>query len=511
MGPGGGFGPGMGMGGPGDPNNGDNPGGIQTAQGGRGGPRRTRRRSWRSGWPADRRGFGGRGGGPGGPGGFGGGRFGGGRLVDAAARGARARVAAEDARAWPLSATGGGIAACSTTATSASPWTTPRGTRRATPSPEQVDKPAYAKARATMMFGGPLKIPAPAERTQRHVHLQLPAGAQPQRRHQHADHADGARARRRFLAVLRAGAGHDLRSADRNPFPGNIIPTNRINPTRPAAQVLSAAEFRQATTATIGAHHAPSATATTSMSRLNQTLNRKNRLNGGIGYQGSDNTTPNIFGFIDTRTSRSMNYQRQLGPQLHHPRDQQSELPLQPVAQSHRRRSSPTAQNVAGELGITGHLARPASTGARRLCVHQLRRAQRRRARRSRATRPARSARAYLGPQLHNITFGGDYRRQQINPLQRRQRARHVHLHRPHQPDRERRGRPGHRLRFRRFPARPPGHQRDHYGNADKYFRNAGYDAVHDRRLALEHQVLAQRRHPLGLQHADHASCTTAW
>ena len=28
--------------------------------------------------------------------------------------------------------------------------------------------------------------------------------------------------------------------------------------------------------------------------RLNQTINSKNRLNGGIAYQGSDNTTPNI-------------------------------------------------------------------------------------------------------------------------------------------------------------------------------------------------------------------------
>src|SRR6185369_16754334 len=42
--------------------------------------------------------------------------------------------------------------------------------------------------------------------------------------------------------------------------------------------------------------------------RLNQTLNRKNRLAGGLSYQGGDNTTPNIYGFIDTRTNRGMNY-----------------------------------------------------------------------------------------------------------------------------------------------------------------------------------------------------------
>ena len=42
-------------------------------------------------------------------------------------------------------------------------------------------------------------------------------------------------------------------------------------------------------------------------SRLNQTLNKKDRLTGGIGYMGSNSTTPNIFNFIDTGAGRNIN------------------------------------------------------------------------------------------------------------------------------------------------------------------------------------------------------------
>ena len=39
--------------------------------------------------------------------------------------------------------------------------------------------------------------------------------------------------------------------------------------------------------------------------RLNQTISQKDRVNGGIGYQGGDNLNPNIFGFLDSTTSRA--------------------------------------------------------------------------------------------------------------------------------------------------------------------------------------------------------------
>src|ERR1019366_4487336 len=41
-------------------------------------------------------------------------------------------------------------------------------------------------------------------------------------------------------------------------------------------------------------------------SRLNQTIGQKDRLFGGLGYMGSNSTTPNIFNFVDTGTARNI-------------------------------------------------------------------------------------------------------------------------------------------------------------------------------------------------------------
>src|SRR5262249_15618934 len=84
-----------------------------------------------------------------------------------------------------------------------------------------------------------------------------------------------------------------------SPFPGNAIPQNRINPI--ATQLLAFYPLPNFTSVSRN-YSAPITTTANSQSinaRLNETLNRKNRLSGGIAYQGGDNVSPNIFNFLD--------------------------------------------------------------------------------------------------------------------------------------------------------------------------------------------------------------------
>ena len=91
-------------------------------------------------------------------------------------------------------------------------------------------------------------------------------------------------------------------------------------------------------------------------------------------------------------------------------------------------------------------------TGARRACCSRAASpaSAARRPRRTATGRTAPAPRSCRRHGRHNITFGGDVRRQQLERAVAAGRARHVRLH----------GR-GHGLRSRRLPARPSAHQLD--------------------------------------------------
>ena len=91
-----------------------------------------------------------------------------------------------------------------------------------------------------------------------------------------------------------------------NPFPNNFIPQNRIDST-------SAGLLKYYPNPNSPGYKNNYQTAITTInnsdninSRMNQTLTKKDRINGGVGYQGSNSTTPNIFNFIDTGSGRSI-------------------------------------------------------------------------------------------------------------------------------------------------------------------------------------------------------------
>ena len=447
---------------------------------GGGGFRRTRRRSGGGG-------RGGRGGGPAGRGGPMG----------------RAGVAA--------SATRGAISACTSTAMSPSPWITPCWMRRAIRSTASKPPSRHTpKGAATSCWAvrsrSPNSFPAAPAPLPSITRSTAPATAPPARKP-----CPRCWSARRFLAIhRRTGAGHDLRSPDRQSVPGEPHPhqPHQSGIARPA-QVLPAPNapgYKQN-------YQAPITTVQNSdniNSRINQTLNAKNRLNGGIGYQGSNNTTPNIFNFIDTGTGRNLtaniswghNFSTRLINNLRYnfSRSRQLTSPFFAYKENiaartrHHRHFAGAAELGPPSLSFTNYAG--LSDGNSALTRNQT---------------------SGVGESLiwvrgvHNMTFGADYRRQQINrPSDPNARGQFTFTGAHRQPG-QRHRRHRHRVRFRQFPAGHPRHQFPALQQQQQsVFPHRQLRRLLSPTTGASTEFLAQLRRSLGLQHADHAKSTTA-
>ena len=465
-GPGGMMGPGGdGLGGP----NGDNPGGVAVAAGGRGGPGGGGPGGGRGGMMAGGGpggGFGGRGG-PGG--GFGGGRGG---FAGRGGRGPgmnRPGVAAfGNARRDRRMQYNGNLAFILDN----SAW----DAQTFSLTGNQVAKPAYANARATMMFGGPLKIP----------HLLSGQHGTFMFNYQLTRSRNGTTQTSTMPSALERTGDFSQSFAQGpvtiydplsgNQFPGNVIPQSRLDPVSlELAKYFPLPNFPGYSRN----YSAPITTVGNSDNinvRLNQTLNSKNRINGGLGYQGSNNTTPNIFGFVDTRTGRGMN----INAAYSHNFTTRLISNLNYRFSRSRSLSSPYfsyLQNVEGNLGITGVSTDPLNWGPPNLNFTNFAGLS------DGAASLSRNQTSNIGESViwvrntHNVTFGVDYRRQQINPLS----------------DANARGTFGFTgnatsqivngvavlgtgFDFADFLLGQPYTSSINYGNADKYFRSSGYD-----------------------------------
>src|SRR5262249_24615855 len=92
------------------------------------------------------------------------------------------------------------------------------------------------------------------------------------------------------------------------PFAGNIIPQDRINPAALALlKYYPLPNFPGYTRNYSRPINTVSNQDNVNTRISNVTLSKKDRLNGGVGYQGGDQSRPNIFGFIDDTTSRGIN------------------------------------------------------------------------------------------------------------------------------------------------------------------------------------------------------------
>jgi hypothetical protein len=281
---------------------------------------------------------------------------------------------------------------------------------------QETAKPAYAKARATMMLGGPLKIPKLLDGTKGTFFLNYQmartrnpsTGTQtmPTSLERTGDFSQSIDARGGLVTIFDPLSG--------SAFPGNVIPANRLDPTSLALLKYypnpNAPGYKQN-------YQVPLTTVLNSdnlNSRLNQTIGKKDRLSGGIGYMGSNNTTPNIFNFVDTGTARNIAtniaWSHNFTPKVINS--------LRYSFSRSRNLTSPffaNQDNIAADLGITGTSQDPRNYGPPNLSFNNYAGLS------DGAASLLRNQTSGMGDSLiwvhgvHNLTFGMDYRRQQIN------------------------------------------------------------------------------------------------
>lgn len=349
---------------------------------------------------------------------------------------------------------------------------------------QDTPKPAYNHVKAVATLGGVLKIP----------HL-MPKGVNFFAGYQWTRDRDAAtQAGLMPDANMRAGDLSALAPivdpAAGAPFPGNHIPPGSISPQARALLNLyplpnfDGGAWYNFQIPTVAALHQDAL-----QSRLNKTFNPRNQLYGGFAFQSTRADNPNVFGFLDTTDTTgintSINWQHTLRPRLYLNLGYQfSRLALRTVPFFAGR------ANVAGDAGITGNNQDPLNWGPPSLTfaggITTLSDAQ------SAFNRNQTSGVSYAmlwGRGRHNITFGGDFRREQFNYLaQQDPRGTFTFTGAATGND------------FADFLLGIPDTSSIAFGNADKYFRASAYDGyvTDDLRIGPELTVNAGVRWEYG-------------
>jgi len=280
---------------------------------------------------------------------------------------------------------------------------------------QETDKPAYAKARATLMFGGPLKIPKLFDNSKGMFTFN----------YQLSRTRNGTTSTQTVPTLLERegdfsqsiGAQGPVTIYDRttgSPFPGNVIPVNLIN-----SASLGLLKYYPLPNAPGYKYNYQTPITTIQNSdnlntRLNQTLNKKNRISGGLGYQGSNSTTPNIFDFIDTGNGHSWNANVQWSHNF-------TTRTINNLRYTYSRATSQllpffaNQQNLAAELGITGTSQAPANWGPPTLAFTNYTTLTDGNASLVRNQTSAVGDSVIWIHGSHNMTFGGDFSRRQNN------------------------------------------------------------------------------------------------
>jgi trimeric autotransporter adhesin len=264
------------------------------------------------------------------------------------------------------------------------------------------------------------------------------------------------------------------------PFPGNIIPQNRISPvaTRllgfyPQANFVSALGYNyQAPLTNI-------ANSDAAQARFNRNLDRKNFINGSFGFQRGDGVNTNLFGFVDPSESLGM----QGTASYRHMFNQRINGSLTYTYSRGSNRTTPyfatLNQNVSGLAGIQGNDQSPNNYGPPSLGftsgISGLNDAQ------QQFTRNQTSALGYNMLWIkrpHNITIGGDFRRMDLNMLsQSNGRGGFQFTGAATQQTANGVAVPNTGFGFADFLLNRPDTASLAMGNADKYFRTSSYDA----------------------------------
>jgi trimeric autotransporter adhesin len=201
-------------------------------------------------------------------------------------------------------------------------------------------------------------------------------------------------------------------------------------------------------------------------SRLNQTIDRKNSIFGGLAFQDTRQDNPNVFGFLDTSDSLGLNanahwFHRFAQGLFGNFGYEFSRFSLKLTPNFENR------ENVSGAAGILGNDQSPLDWGPPNLAfssgIQGLSDAEQ--AINHNETNAV-SAAFYWNRGRHNFQFGGDFKRQQFNVLgQNNGRGTFTFTGQDTGSD------------FGDFLLGIPDAVNLAFGNADKYFRDSLYDA----------------------------------
>ena len=255
------------------------------------------------------------------------------------------------------------------------------------------------------------------------------------------------------------------------PFPGNLIPENRISPQ--AQALLSFYPLPNFNGNTGYNYQIPILSATHQdalQSRLTKTLGPKDQIYGRFALQSMRSDTPNLFGFLDTTDLLGINTSVNWSHRL----DQRWFLNLGYQFSRLATHITPyfeDRENVSGEAGIAGNDQNPMTWGPPSLTfasgIAGLSDAQ---SSFDRNQTSGLSDSMLWNHGAHNVMFGSDFRRQEFNYLSQ-QNPRGVFTFTGDATG----GATG--SDFADFLLGIPDTSSIAFGNADKYFRQSVYDA----------------------------------
>ncbi len=341
---------------------------------------------------------------------------------------------------------------------------------------QATPKPSTANARMTGILGGPLKIPhlLSGDHTFFMINYQLTRSRQgntvtglvPTAAERAGDFSQAVTLSGKPASIFDPLTGQ--------PFPGNIIPQNRINSAAagllnyyPLPNFLNNARYNYQA-ALVNTSNQDNINT-----RISQTINAKNQVNGNFSFQRANGITPNLFNFTDTNQQNA--YNSGVSWTYHF-----TTHLINSAGVNFSRNSTSTNpyfanfQNVSGLLGITGNDQNPAFWGPPKLSFANgfsslsdgsttLGRVQ--------TSSVNESVKWYKGK--HNMTFGGNFRILDNSPLSE-QNARGTFMFTGGNT-----AGPGNvgGYDMADFLLGNPDTRAIAYGNADKYFRSGWLDA----------------------------------
>src|SRR5271157_357148 len=275
-----------------------------------------------------------------------------------------------------------------------------------------VSKPAYANARGGVMLGGPLQIPKLVS-TERHIMFTFDLQFTRNRTGTTSDPVNMPTAFERSGDFSQDSTIYD--PIDGAPFPGNKIPASRISATATALLKY----FPEPNLPFAVRNYQAAWSGLNNFYNLNSRLSNikigsKDRLNFGLGYQGSNSVSPNLFQFTDTGSGRGIN--ANLG--WSHNITTRLINSLQSSFSRMRQLSSAyfaNRENVAAELKIAGTSQNPMNWGPPSLSFTNYAGLSDGNASLNRNQTSSVGDNLTWVHGLHNFTFGGDYRRQEFN------------------------------------------------------------------------------------------------